>query len=90
LCPVSNLVYATAATAGYAACTATFAISWTPAGGAAANYNAYCSWGLATATTYLVDLWVEMGAAAFPCIDMYAHPAPVGVATATTIYDLLA
>ena len=31
-----------------------------------------------------------MGALAFPCIDMYAHPAPVGVVTATTIYDLLA
>ncbi len=62
-------------------------------GGTAITGNlAYCTWGssLATQTTYLVDLWVEMGAAAFPCVDMYAHPAPVGVVTATTIYDLLA
>ena len=91
LCPVSNLLYASVAPAApYANCVGTSSVSWTPAGGAATSYSAYCTPGLATSTTYLVDLWVEMGATAFPCIDEYAHPAPVGVITAGTIYDLLA
>ena len=78
------MFYATAAPTGYATCGGA-AISWTPAGGTAANYAAYCSWGLATQTTYLVDLWAEMGGAtAFPCIDMYAHPSLVGVTGTNT------
>ena len=84
------MYYAKTAPVGYANCDGTTVVSHTPAGGVAANWGAYCNDGSATATTYLVDLWVEMGAAAFPCIDMYAHPAPVGVVTANTIYSLLA
>ena len=94
MCPVSDLKYANSAAipTGYALCTAgTANIAFTAAaGGGAINNNAYCTWGGNLHTTYLVDLWVEMGLGAFPCIDMYAHPAPVGITTTGTIYDLLA